>query len=181
MKRIEQENNNYHILANDPSFTAWGWVILNPKSEIIAQGCIKTESAGKKSRIRKGDDRIRRINEIDLVLLKLIRQYNVKLILAELPHGSQNAQAAIMMGATAAILQTISDTLDIAIEWYSEGDAKKAVLGKQAGSKQSIIDAINELYQVKWFNTKYKDEAVADALAIHYVASQNSSILKLLR
>ena len=45
------------ILTNDPSLTAWGWVVLRGNA-IVEAGCIKTESQAKKRRIRKGDDRI---------------------------------------------------------------------------------------------------------------------------
>jgi len=40
---------------------------------------------------------------------------------------------------------------------------------------------MDKLYDVPWDNVKYKDEAVADALAIHNVASKESSTLKLMR
>ena len=72
----------------------------------------------------------RRINEINLQLL-VIRRYDIKLILSELPHGSQNAQAAVMIGGVTAIIQTLSDVLDIAIEWYSEQDSKNAIFWKE--------------------------------------------------
>ena len=45
-------------------------------------------------------------------------------------------------------------------------------------TKKEMVDKIGELYGVHWSGTKYKDEAGADALAIHYVASQQSNVLK---
>ena len=167
------------ILTNDPSFTAWGWAVLNGKGLILDQGCIKTEPSPKKLKMRKGDDRVRRISEINQVLLEAIDKWKVNYLLAELPHGSQNAQAAIMIGATAGILQTMSDTMELGIEWYSEADSKKCALGKNTASKDEMVNRMNEIYDVDYTNIKYKDEAVADALAIHYVASKQSSTLKL--
>jgi Holliday junction resolvasome RuvABC endonuclease subunit len=167
------------ILANDPSFTAWGWVVLNAKGKILDQGCIKTVPTAKKLKMRKGDDRVRRISEINQALLQVIDKYKVNYMVAELPHGSQNAQAAIMIGATAAIIQTLADVMELPVEWYSEADAKKCALGKNTASKDEMINRMNEIYDVDYTGTKYKDEAVADALAIHYAASKSSATLKL--
>lgn len=170
-----------HILTNDPSMTAWGWGILSFDGRIVELGCVKTKTEGKKRRIRKGDETTARISEINKILLELIHKYNVTYILSELPHGSQNAAAAVMIGAVAGMAQTIADTLEIGIEWYSEGDSKKCLLGKISATKQETIDAIDELYDVPWTNTKYKDEAIADALSIHYCATKQSSTLKFLK
>lgn len=174
------KKKSFPILTNDPSFTAWGWVVIDGM-KLITKGTIKTVPLAKKLRIRKGDDTVRRIGEINNILLNTIHEYNVKYILTELPHGSQNASAAVMIGACAAILETISNTLDIPIEWYSEADAKKATLGKTSSTKKEMIDRIKQLYKVDWTNTKYKDEATADALAVHYVATKQSSTLKLFK
>lgn len=170
-----------HVLVNDPSIRAWGWAVLDYDGFVVAHGCIKTETSNKKLRIRKGDDRVRRISELNQALLAAIRKYNVTFLISELPHGSQSASAAVMVGITTAIMQTISDTLDIGLEWYSEADAKRCALGKNSASKDEMINRMNEIYDVDWYNVKYKDEAVADALAIHYVATKQSSTLKMLK
>lgn len=169
------------ILTNDPSITAWGWAILDGKNNIIATGCIKTAPEQKKRRIRKSDDRTRRISEINQTLIGLIKKYNVSFILSELPHGSQNASAAVMIGMVTAIVQTLGDVLELPVEWYSEGDAKKAVLNRLSATKEQMISAIDKLYNVPWTGVGYKDEAVADALGVHYVASQQSAILKMMK
>ena len=178
-QNMERTKHRFTVLTNDPSFTAWGWAVLDEKGIPLEVGCIKTEPEYKKKRIRKGDDLTRRINEINLQLLDVIRRYDIKLILSELPHGSQNAQAAIMIGVVTGIAQTISDILDIAIEWYSDR-FKERNFGKGEQLK-IMVDAIGKLYKIIWTGIKYKDEAVADALAIHYVASQQSQILKMMR
>jgi Holliday junction resolvasome RuvABC endonuclease subunit len=169
------------ILVNDPSMTAWGWVIMSYDSKILEMGCIKTEKAKKKLRIRVSDDNTKRISEVNKILLEKIKKWNVNYIISELQHGSQSAVAAKWQGAVTAIGQTIADTLDIGIEWYSEGDSKKCLLGKQSATKQETIDAIDKLYNVPWTHTKYIDEAIADALSVHYVASKQSSTLKLFK
>ena len=44
-----------------------------------------------------------------------------------------------------------------------------------------MIDKIDSLYDVPWYDTKYKDEAIADAMAIYHVATKQSEILKILK
>lgn len=181
MKRTKHNPSQGTILTNDPSMTAWGWAVLDWSGNILATGCIKTEPSQKKLRIRKGDSTVRRISEINQALLQVIKEYNVEYILSELPHGSQNASAAVMIGVVAGIVQTFSDTLGIGIEWYSENDAKKCLFNRKSITKQEMINRIEALYNVPWTGVKYRDEAVADALAIHYTAMQMSSTLKLLK
>jgi len=178
---MERTRDNFpHILTNDPSFTAWGWAILDGKGNVFKTGCIKTAPEQKKRRIRTSDDRNRRTVEIVQQLLTLIRAHNITYILSEAPHGSQNASAAVMIGIVTGVLTAIAECLNIPIEYYSEQDSKKAILGRKAASKEDMIEAINGHYEIDWTGTKYIDEAVADALAVHYVAIKQSQILKIL-
>lgn len=172
----------FTILTNDPSFTAWGWAVINAKGRILKTGCIKTKTEGKKRRIRKGDETVQRTGEINSVLLGLIKEFNIGYLLTELPHGSQNASGAVMIGITIGVLKTLSDSLDIGIEWYSEGDSKKCALGKISSTKDEMIQAMKQHYGTSWIKgTKYIDEAVADALAIHHVAMKESGVLKMIK
>lgn len=169
------------FLTNDPSFTAWGWAILDARGNIYEAGCIKTAPEHKKKRIRKGDDTIRRISEINVELLRLLFKWDVKVIVSELPHGSQNASAAVMIGVVTGIIQALADSLEIPVEWFSEQDAKKSILGKKAATKEDMIRAIDKLYKVPWKGVKYADEAIADALAIFHVAMQQSAMIKIFK
>ena len=181
MERIKITKKECVILTNDPSFTAWGWAAVTPEGRILETGCIKTESKSKMLRIRKGDDRVRRTSEIDIELLRIIHKYDVDLIVSELPHGSQNASAAVMIGIVIGILQTIAETKTIGIEWYSEADAKLSVLNKRSAVKKEMIEAIAKLYAVPWTGVGYKDEAVADCLAVFHVAREQSSIIRMMQ
>jgi len=167
------------VLTNDPSLTAWGWVVIGATQDVLDCDCIKTKPEHKKRRIRAGDDLVRRINDINRQLLAVIKKYGVNYLLAELPHGSQNAHAATMIGVVTGIIQTMSNTLDLPIEWYSEADAKQALLGKVTATKLEIINEITELYDMRfWPEIKYKDEAIADAMAIYHAARSQSHVLK---
>jgi len=167
------------ILACDPSFTAWGWAVLQ-NHQVIDSGCIKTKPEAKKRRIRQGDDRVRRTSEIILSLMETMGDHTIDFIVSELPHGSQNAKAAVMIGTVMGILQTFSELWSIPIEWYSENDAKKALFGRISASKNQVIEAVQDTFEVRLMGPKYVREAVADALAIYNVAHKNSPTLKIL-
>jgi len=169
------------ILTNDPSMTAWGWAVMTPNGDIIKCGCIKTAPEQKKRRIRKSDDTARRANEVIRKLINIIQVYNVKYILSESPHGSQNASAAVMIGLVMGIVCAMSECLNLPLELYSEGDSKKCTLGKLSASKGEMVEKINELYDVPFTGTKYIDEAIADAMSIFNVASIESPTLKMMR
>ena len=172
-------NNTPAILSCDPSFTGWGWVITDIDGNVFDCGMIKTQPKAKKLRIRQGDDRIRRIDEILMELNKAIRDYNICLIVSELPHGSQNAKAAIMIGVVTGILQTMAYFTDIPIEWYSQEDAKKLILGKRTADKYEMVEAMEKRYTGwKVEKPKARNEAVADALAVLCVATEQSPIIK---
>lgn len=167
------------VLACDPSFTEWGWAVLK-NHYVIDSGCIKTKPEAKKRRIRQGDDRIRRTHEILVALMEIIGEHKIEFIVTELPHGSQNARGAMMIGIVIGVLQTISDLWEIPIEWFSENDAKKALLGRISASKAEVIQAVEETFEDRITGPKYVREAIADAMAIYNVAQQQSSALKIL-
>lgn len=167
------------ILTNDPSMTAWGWAVLDAVGTILEVGAIKTTPSPQKLRVRKGDDRMRRVRVINWELLRVIQEHGVELLLCELPSGSQSASAAFMIGVVSGVMQTLADCLGIPVEWFSEAEAKKAVAGKRNASKEEIKRIINSLYEVPWSGVKWKDEAVSDALAIYYTASMQSEIFRL--
>jgi len=185
IKRIEtplrKKIINGTILTNDPSLTAWGWSVLTWQGGILDYGCIKTESQGKIKKIRAGDHLVKRIQEITEILKSIIETYNVKYILSELPHGSQNAHAAQMIGTVPGILQTISTFLEIGVEWYSEGDVKKHLFNRQDVAKSEMIEKIQSLIKITLPKEKYKREAIADSLGIYLTAKDQSPALKLMK
>lgn len=179
---MERTIRKFTILTNDPSFTAWGWAVLNHHGDVLDNGCIKTAPEHKKQRIRKSDDTGRRATEIIRELLRIIEEFDVKYILSEAPHGSQNASAAVMIGVVTGIVYAISICKDIPLETYSEGDSKKNALGKLSATKGEMIRNMKNVYKDQWWTgIKYIDEAVADALAIHYVASRQSNVLNMMK
>jgi Holliday junction resolvasome RuvABC endonuclease subunit len=86
-----------------------------------------------------------------------------------------------MIGMVSGVMQTIGDCLNIPVEWYSEGDAKKAISGKRSVEKDEMVEIVKGIYtHVPWKETKWQDQAIADSLAVYHVAKQQSQMLKLL-
>jgi Holliday junction resolvasome RuvABC endonuclease subunit len=181
MMESGQKEQRKTILTNDPSLTGWGWAVVDLQGQVVDVGCIKTEPSSKKRKIRKGDDRVRRVSEINRVLLELIEKHNVILILCELPHGSQAYEAAVMLGVTSGMMQMLADSRSIGIEWYTEGDVKKYLFNRQSVQKQEMINKIDSLMNVPWFKAKYKNEGVADALGVYRTALSQSSALNMMK
>jgi Holliday junction resolvasome RuvABC endonuclease subunit len=167
-------------LTNDPSLTAWGWAVVNNEGVVVDKGAIKTSPLNKVLKIRKGDDFSRRMNEISIKLFSVIKENNIQYILAERPHGSQSYDAAVMVGAVNSMMVSFSVILGIGLEWYGESEAKKAATDLKNITKDDMVELMKKEYNVEWTNIKWRDQAVADALAIHNVAKQQSSILKFL-
>lgn len=178
MKRTKKRSSKFRVLSCDPSLTAFGFVIIEDK-KVLHTGCIKTTPSDKKLRIRKGDDRTRRVSEINQILIEAIETYQVSYITAELPHGSQSYDAAVTIGLMAALIQTLGDALDIPVEWFSEADAKKCLFGTYGNiTKSEVVYEIDSKYKVPWPNAKYKKEAIADAIAVYNVAYKNSHVIR---
>jgi Holliday junction resolvasome RuvABC endonuclease subunit len=178
---MKRTANTFRVLAFDPSIRAWGWSVLNASGKVINTGCIKTDPSHKKLKIRKGDDRCRRISELNQAFNEIIKSNHISLIVSEQPHGSQSASAAVMIGITTAMTQSLSDLLGVPLEWYSEADAKQAVFKRNSCSKAEMIEAIGGLYDVEWSGVKYKDEAIADSIAVYHAATKTSTFLKFYR
>ena len=168
-----------NILTNDPSLTAWGWAVVELETDlIVATGCARTSPSAKKLRIRKGDDRVRRISEIANELNVALHEYKVKYIVSELPHGSQSYNGAIMVGLVLGLLVGLGEGNGIPVEWYSEADAKKSLGLHSPVSKASVVKAIDSKYMIPWSGVKYQDEAIADAMAVYHCATKNSMFFK---
>ena len=168
------------IMANDPSFTAWGWVVFDtdkPK-DVLDCGCIKTENSQKKRNLRAGDDRVRRISIINNQLLGIIDKHEVNYILAEAPTGSQSSSAAMMIGAVTGIIQTIADCRKTPIDWYTIHDIRKVLGIRVNSSKPDIFKAVSKKYKGTWYanKPKYVQEAIADAIAVYNCGSVLSKV-----
>jgi len=182
MKRTRNKKPTFNVLCLDPSLKAFGLAVVSlPKEKVRHGECIKTENNSNKLRIRKGDDRMRRVAEIMNRVKDIIDEYSINYIVSELPHGSQSAVAATALGLVSGAVQSMAIALDLGLEWYSEADCKKALLGKNSATKIETVNKIKIKYEVSWPKAMYKQEAIADSLAVYYVAQRNSHVIKAMK
>lgn len=183
MKTPKDNNNDKkavkNIMALDPSLRAFGVAILN-KDNVLYTECIKTQALNKKTRIRKGDDDIRRISYIALRIKQIVKNYNVSVVVSEMIHGSQNYSGAKTLGIIESMISCMSVFLDIPLEFYFENDIKKYIFNRRSVSKDETLEFISLNYPFEWKKDKESNYAIADAIAVYHYAKTQSSVIKLL-
>jgi Holliday junction resolvasome RuvABC endonuclease subunit len=171
-----------NILSFDPSITEFGLAIINSDTIIDAE-CIKTNPGHSEHNITKSRDKARRASKIVKRILDVLCHHRIKTIVSELPQGSQSAPAADCLGMARSIVQTIADCYSKQIIWVKQHDSKMTMVGKSDAEKHEMIDAVDnsdinfpELGDPKdgapWTGIKYRDEAIADAVAV-YITAKN--------
>jgi len=154
------------ILALDIAFASTGFSVLEG-GKIIDFGTIKTEKTKVKS-TRVSDDKASRAAMLAERLKAIIIKHEIKGVVAELPSGSQNANASNLLGWANGVVVGVATSFSIPCEWISEGDSKKATLGKRSASKSEMIDWA----RAEWPNIPFPKAAchmehIADALSAY--------------
>ncbi len=155
------------ILALDIAFANLGWSVVN-FGELIDFGTIRTEKDQRKQ-TRVSDDNMHRAGLLSTELLEIIGKHEVKGIIGEVPHGSQNAKAANLLGYACGIVAAVAAAKNIPCEWVSEGDSKKAAIGKRSGTKEEMMEWCRRQWPCAQFpKAKTHFEHVADSLAAYH-------------
>jgi len=154
------------LLALDVAFANMGWSVLEG-GKIAAFGTIRTEKDKRKT-TRVSDDRAARAAYLACELDIVIKTSNVKGIIAELPSGSQNAVAASLMAYASGVVVGVAAANNLPCEWISEGDSKKAAIGKRSATKEEMMEWARAAYPgVEFPKAKCHFEHVADSLAAY--------------
>lgn len=154
------------ILTLDIAFKNLGWSVVE-KGAIVAFGTIKTEKSKKKV-VRVSDDKAGRAASLAQELHEIIVKHGVNGIVGELPSGSQNATASNLLGWASGAVVGVATAHGIPCEWISEGDSKKAALGKRSAVKEEVMDWARSAFPDTTFPAaKCNFEHVADSLAAY--------------
>jgi Holliday junction resolvasome RuvABC endonuclease subunit len=155
------------ILALDIAFSNLGWSVIN-KGEIIDYGTIRTEKDKRKS-VKVSDDKAVRAAFIAQELDAIIKRHGVQGIVGELPSGSQNAAASNLLGWAAGIVVGVAACNNLPCEWISEGDSKKAAIGRRTATKDEMMAwAAAAFPRTNFPKQKCHFEHVADSLAAYH-------------
>jgi len=154
------------VLAIDIAFSNLGFAVIS-KGQLVGHGTIKTEKS-KDKKDRASNDRASRAATIAKDLHNIIHLYDVAGIVGELPNGSQNAIAANGLGWACGVVVAVAECHVIPCEWISEGDSKKAAIGRRSASKDEMMEwARKEWPETDFPKAKCHFEHIADALAAY--------------
>ena len=155
------------ILCLDIAFANTGWAVMD-KGVPAAYGTIRTGKDKRKS-VRVSDDKAFRAGKMAEELKEVIELHKPLGIVAELPHGSQNASAANLLGWAAGIVVSMATAYGIPCEWISEGDSKLAAIGRRTATKDEMMQwARNRWPEIDFPKAKTHFEHVADSLAAYH-------------
>ena len=154
------------ILALDVSECATGWAVVDAAGpwdlKVVRHGCIVTKPGGK--RVGKTEDDIRRCSEIAAAVQEVVEGWLPRLIVAEMPTGSQRASGAKAQGMCLGILGAIRIILDVPCVWITPQAVKKAAGGVLNASKEQVQNGVLDYWPHMEFRNKVEREAVCDAL-----------------
>lgn len=173
------------ILALDPSFTAWGWAVIEVNGDndrLVDCGTIRTKPEEKKRGLRVADDDLRRVQELFTELERIWKKYDPVGIVTEVSGGAQSARASRTIGMTEGILGSFITAKMAPAEFYTAMEGKKAATKNRKASKEDVLMAMRAHFGDKLIPRKPRAcrEAVGDALAV-FMASKQGNVYRGLR
>ena len=112
-------------------------------------------------------DRVRRSDLLCDKIIELIKEYDITHIIAELPSGSQSAEAANMLGMATSTFSSTVRTLKIKRSFVTPHQVKMILCNKRTAQKEEIMARVRELYPDCAFPKYiYKFEHIADAVGV---------------
>lgn len=154
------------VLAVDPGECATGWAVLE-EGRVVATGTIRTK---KDPAIKPlANDHARRIGQIARELLGVLREHDVKLLVAEMPNaGAKSATALAAMARVAGLTATFAELCGLPHLWVTPTQVKRATTGRRHASKQDVEAGVRARWPGHRFaETKIEREHVVDALGAY--------------
>lgn len=153
-------------MALDIAFANLGWAAIR-EGVPVGYGVIRTVKDKRKT-VRVADDKAARAAELASGLVNLVRTFNPDGIVGELPHGSINASAANLLGYASGVVVGVATAFNLPCEWISEGDSKKAAIGKRTGTKEEMMKWATATFDIQMKpKSRSQFEHIADALAAY--------------
>jgi Holliday junction resolvasome RuvABC endonuclease subunit len=188
------------LLAIDPSFSNFGYAMLDEKLDVVDVGVWITER-DKNKKTRTSDDDSFRAQQLARLIGEYIIKNNIRGIMGERPSGAQTAMALKSFCTANTIVDCISALMGLPVEWCTPGETKKGFVGRKSAGKKEIMEAVAKYYNWKVGEKKVKTkkgeridkvyyplgikmgagkfEHIADALSAFQFLKSGSSIVKL--
>lgn len=133
------------LLSLDVGFAKTGWSVFR-NGQPMACGVSYQPKSAKKS-ARTADESVIRAGILCTNLRDIIRRYDCKAVIGELPSGGAQSSCAMrdMASATCAVAGLVA-CLDLPCEWCTPTDVKVAATGLKSGTKEEIMLAVAERY-----------------------------------
>jgi Holliday junction resolvasome RuvABC endonuclease subunit len=155
------------ILALDIGLANTGWSVFDGE-KLVEVGVIKTVKDKKR---KVADDIAHRCMYMAKELRKLIYNYDVGWVIAELPNsGAKSAQALKSMVACSAVTATVIVMTNVRFMWATPIDVKKAVTGHKSAEKNEIMKIVTAHYKDFGKFPKYKNklEHICDSIGVFW-------------
>jgi Holliday junction resolvasome RuvABC endonuclease subunit len=133
------------LLCLDIAFENIGWSVFKDGFP-LAVGLIHADKSGKKT-VRVADERADRCASMTGDLVEVIMKHRIQGVIGKLPAGSQNAAAANLCGWASGMVVSVCRILDLPSEWVSQGDVKKATVGRINATREEIMEKVSSLYR----------------------------------
>ncbi len=129
------------LLACDVAFANFGVVVID-KGEVIHAETIQTKPAEKKRKVRSSDDNAERAAHIATRLNEIIKEYDIKAAVAELPHsGGENVKSAMGIAMAIGVLVGVIESNQLPVEWATPDQVKKTATGIRSATKLEMMTA----------------------------------------
>lgn len=171
------------ILALDPGLAAMGVAIMEKGGQDwvpVKMICLRTEKQTRLVNVRASDDLVRRVVEQAVALRRIVREHSIKRVVSEMYSvGAQSAAALRSMMLSAGMLATFMELEEIAVEWYSPWESRKAAgvpgqVRARGDVKEIVMSNMGDKYpSLNEIGTKADREHIADALSVFEAARSN--------
>lgn len=144
----------YSVFTDSNELRAWG-VVNVPRTDDL-KNSVNTFNRS----MRFSDD-----------LRKLVEEFKIEHIIIELPHGSQDFNAANVFGFTSGVVASVVAITGVGYTIVSEGDNKKHNLGRFRGvKKHDMINRVSQFYPAILELPFSKANHIADSIGAYFVA-----------
>lgn len=171
------------ILAVDVGFVATGVALMAREGagwRAAMVACISAPPDPRKRKLLVAHQDAARVAHIARRLRDIVRNYGVKRIVVELPHGgAQGARANRCMGMATAMIVALAECEGLAAEYYTPMDTRTAAVpGARKVSKDEVAAAMSKRWPgVVPQAPREVREAVADALAT-FAAAESGNLVR---
>jgi Holliday junction resolvasome RuvABC endonuclease subunit len=174
-----------NVLGIDPSFRNFGVVAAQTNGKIVRvrQMMLIRPESKKTKNVRRSSDDLQRAGQIVRAMAPL---YNSsRLIIAEIPSGSQSSRASLSSGICLGLLASAP----LPIIQVTASEAKVIACGSKNASKRDMMDWAYEKYpDLDWMTYKRKGEIIksdtnehlADAIAIIHAGIETDQFRQLI-